>query len=83
MRFRANESAPFPYLDFFADPDAQLENLYKGLNMPLPADAKDLAGVRAWLLDHARSEHKRFEELVRRDPGEFRRIVGGAQNPNR
>ena len=29
-----------PYLGFFADPDAQLENLYKGLNMPLPADAK-------------------------------------------
>lgn len=45
---------------------------------PRPADAKDLAGVRAWLLEHARSERKRFEELAKRDLEEFRRVVSGA-----
>jgi hypothetical protein len=29
-----------PYLDFFADPSAQLEHLYAGLGMPLPAEAE-------------------------------------------
>ncbi len=45
---------------------------------PLPADAKNLAGVRSWLLEQARSERERFEELAREDLAEFRRIVGGA-----
>lgn len=31
---------PLPYLDFFADPDAQLEKLYGALKIELPGDAK-------------------------------------------
>ena len=43
---------PVVYLDFFADPGAELEKLYNGLEMSLPAEAKQA------MLDYIRNKPK-------------------------
>jgi hypothetical protein len=47
-----DRTQPVVYLDFFADPGEEMEKLYNGLKMSLPADAKQA------MLDYIRNKPK-------------------------
>ncbi len=54
---------PLPYLDFFAEPDSQLEKLYAALKMDLPGEAKQA------MLDYIHNKPKNKFGHHEYDPG--------------